>query len=211
MKKLKELSWQQIKELCEEYSKHGGDIPFEVGDIKELTLKDGNTYDIIFIGEEDGQDALVFNFRDIVCLRRMNSENEDGSWEKCYLRKCLNGEFISEWLPDYFAEFLRPLNKKTVTADGEIETTQDKIFLPSEVEVFGKGQYSKAESNFQYEYFKDWHNRIKGKLNTEESEWWWLRSHYIGTSYALAGVAVDGSVDYNYVGSFRGVSPCFAL
>ena len=68
---------------------------------------------------------------------------------------------------------LKFVNKVTSKGNNQpgLETTSDKLFLLSEIEVFGATQYSYAGEGKQYEYYTAGNSTIK-KVNGSAGSWW---------------------------------------
>lgn len=206
------------------YSANADDI-FAIHDKIHITLKNG--YDAVFeiIGKrhdtkENGEkSALTF------CLVDLYGDNENGGkvmnpectnkggFDKSEMRTWLNEDFFN-LLPDEWQKVIAPVVKKT--ADGgsskaKIVETLCKVFLPSEVEVFGKCEYSKKGEGEQYEGFTNWHNRVKGYPDGNYGRYWWVRSPYSGNHASFCVVYDGGSCSGNYASGTGGVAPCFAL
>ena len=85
-----------------------------------------------------------------------------------------------------------------------------KLFLFSEIEIFGSTTYSKAGEGSQYSYFATAANRIKYLSNGSGStNWWWERSPNGSNSYYFCGVDSDGNASLNYANNTYGV--CFGF
>ena len=52
-----------------------------------------------------------------------------------------------------------------------INTTADKLFLLSEIEIFGSVSYSKSGEGTQYDYYKAGNSKVK-KFNGSANNWW---------------------------------------
>ena len=129
------------------------------------------------------------------------------------MREYLNGEFLSI-LPDELASLIVPVEIQTAnggSSNAKIKTTVDKVFLNSEVEVFGKTIYSKSGEGSQLAIFKDWRNRLKSYYGKEWGIWYWLRSPGSGNSANFCSVDNNGSASYNYANYSSGVCPCFNI
>ena len=85
-----------------------------------------------------------------------------------------------------------------------------KLFLFSEIEIFGSTTYSKAGEGSQYSYFATAANRIKYLSNGSGSaNWWWERSPHGSNSNAFCYVNSNGSAGGNYANATSGV--CFGF
>ena len=129
----------------------------------------------------------------------MNEKNTNtGGWEKSKMRNVYMPRFLS-LLPADLRDAIKPVVKLTGTGGGsdDITSTDDKLFLFSQVEVCGDGTYTAYGEGEQYEYFKDAANVVKRRGGSASS--WWLRSPNLG-----------GSANFWFVISSGGVSYCFA-
>ena len=85
-----------------------------------------------------------------------------------------------------------------------------KLFLFSEIEIFGSTTYSKAGEGSQYSYFATAANRIKYLANGSGSaSWWWERSPYGSYSSYFCGVNGGGDAYINGASYASGV--CFGF
>lgn len=79
-----------------------------------------------------------------------------------------------------------------------------KLFLFSEIEIFGSTTYSKAGEGSQYSYFATAANRIKYLSNGSGSAgWWWERSPHGSNSYhfcVVYSVGDAGTSSASYAG-----------
>ena len=107
---------------------------------------------------------------------------------------------------------LKSVNKKTSAGNqsSTINTNAMKLFLFSEIEIFGSISYSKSGEGAQYPYFATAGNRIKHLANgTGSASWWWERSPIASASISFCYVGSGGSASYNYAGDSNGV--CFGF
>lgn len=182
-----------------------------------VELKNGQNFWLDVIGKNHDVDKngnktnFTLCFHDLYIEKEMNRIiTNNGGWRDSELRKWLNEEFF-EQLPDWLQKRIIPVVKKSST-DEEIVETVDKIFIPSKIEVFGETEYSKKGEGEQYEFFKDWHNRIKGLEKDKHSTSYWLRSTRPGSYSSFYGVNSNG--DWYYLSAsitYGGCVPCFAI
>ena len=90
-----------------------------------------------------------------------------------------------------------------------LETTSDKLFLLSEIEVFGATQYSYAGEGKQYEYYTAGNSTIK-KVNGSAYDWW-ERSPYSGNTSHFCIVTNGGNANYYNASYSYGVSFGFCV
>jgi hypothetical protein len=209
-KPFSDMSWEEIKECVQAHSAK----VFELGAKKEITLKDGEKY---FVQVVDRKDGLVIGFVDLFG-RKVDFDNghldmlsDDGepssSYEDSNTNCFLNSEFY-DLLPDDFKE---------VICETEIDAGADlisvNVFIPSEMEVFGKKINATCQEGEQFELYKDWHNRIAGKRENEYGSWYWLRSIIKPTHSTVyfCSVTSNGHADYGNAGDSYYVRPHFKI
>ena len=115
-------------------------------------------------------------------------------------------------LPSDLQAVLKSVNKKTSAGSqsSTINTNSMKLFLFSEIEIFGSTTYSKAGEGSQYSYFATAANRIKYLANGSGSaSWWWERSPKGSGSNDFCSVDSGGGADYDGAYSAGGV--CFGF
>lgn len=221
-KSLDELTFKELSLAAN--STYAKEI-FAIHERRTITLKNG--YNAVFeiIGiehdvREDGKKAgLTFGLVDLYGTnedggRIMNDEcTNAGGFEKSAMFKWLNEDFFA-LLPDEWQEIIVPVVKKTANCGGskaKIVDTTCKVFIPSEVEVFGECHYSKKGEGEQYEGFKNWKDRIKGYHDGDYGRLYWLRSPYSGNSNDFCAVNGGGGYGYSNANGTYGVAPCFAI
>ena len=106
---------------------------------------------------------------------------------------------------------LKFVNKVTSVGNNSsgLETTSDKLFLLSEIEVFGATQYSYAGEGKQYEYYTAGNSTIK-KVNGS-AYYWWERSPYSGSTNGFCSVSISGYAGYDSASNSFGVSFGFCV
>ena len=85
-----------------------------------------------------------------------------------------------------------------------INTTADKLFLLSEIEIFGSVSYSKSGVGTQYDYYKAGNSKVK-KYNGSASYWWERSPNGSGSAY-FCDVVSDGNASYDGASRARGVA-----
>ena len=106
---------------------------------------------------------------------------------------------------------LKFVNKVTSVGNNSsgLETTSDKLFLLSEIEVFGATQYSYAGEGKQYEYYTAGNSTIK-KVNGSANIWW-ERSPFSGGTNFFCYVNANGYAGGNIASYSGGVSFGFCV
>jgi hypothetical protein len=122
-----------------------------------------------------------------------------------------NLQNIYNSLPIEIKAGLRQVNKLTSIGNqlSAINTSQDTLFLLSEVEVFGTTSFSKSGEGTQYEYYAKGASSIK-KVGSSASIWW-LRSPYGSGAAQFCTVIANGSSNYTNVTGLNGVAPAFCF
>ena len=215
----------EVKELQLAANSPNAKEIFAIHDRINITLKNG--YNAVFeiIGiehdiRENGKKAgLTFCLVDLYGTDEkggitMNDEcTNEGGFEKSAMFKWLNEDFFA-LLPDEWQGIIVPVVKKTANSGGsnaEIVDTTCKVFIPSEVEVFGECHHSNKGEGEQYEGFKNWKDRIKGYPDGDSGRWYWLRSPFSGNNNKFYIVGGGGSYDNLNAHFTCGVAPCFAI
>lgn len=177
------------------------DNGYMVGDVIAFTLTDGEEVEALAVKQE--QDGMIFCLVD--CLNQeypMNEEDSNrGGYEATDLRAKLKGEIL-----DRFPADIR--EKMVAFANG------DYLRLPTEKEIFGCNDYSKAEPDDvqQWEPMKQRKNRIafQGK-GTDRWEWYWLQNPHKRYAAYFASVDTSGNADYDGASYADGVRPAFKI
>lgn len=190
---------------------------WSVGDKKTINI-DGTDYQFQIIGfnhdtkTAGGTAGITFQMVDCMnATAQMNSSNTNsGGWTSCAMRtSVLNSIFSS--LPADLQKAIKAVNKLTSAGNqsATINTTSDKLFLLSEVEIFGSTTHSKSGEGSQYAYYKAGNSKVK-KVNGSASGWW-ERSPYGGNSTAFCFVNSSGYADYNNASDSSGVAFGFCI
>lgn len=203
-------TWEQIIAAC-----HNNDVPetWKVADQKSMTIG-GVDYLIDIIGKNhddysdgSGKAPLTFQLHDCYGKQRMNNSNTNiGGWTSCAMRNTHLPAILS-LMPTEVQNGIREVNKLTSAGSqsATINTTADKLFLLSEIEIFGSVSYSKSGEGTQYDYYKAGNSRVK-KFNGSASSWW-ERSPHGSTSTPFCCVYINGgAASYGYASNAYGVA-----
>lgn len=189
-------TWEQIISACQ---KCMVPLSWKVGDQKAMTIG-GTDYliDIIGINHDTytagGTAPLTFQLHDCYGeAKKMNrSSNNSGGWTRCVMRSTHLPAILSK-MPTEVQNGIREVNKLTSAGNqsATINTTADKLFLLSEIEIFGRARYSKSGEGTQYDYYKAGNSKVKKRNGSAYS--WWERSPNV--SYSTYFCLVGGSGD----------------
>ena len=147
----------------------------------------------------------------------MNSSGTNsGGWKSCARRTWCNNVYYNA-LPSAWKSIVKTVNKKSGTGGGSssgTETTQDKIFLASEIEIFGSTTKSVSGEGTQYQFYKNaTANRYKmPKWNSSRVSHVYLeRSPRSGNSTYFCLVNYNGNADSDSASIAYGVAPCLCI
>ena len=219
MSNLESLSWSQVAAI----SKMGSaSTQFHIGDEKTLTVN-GVSYTAVIIGFDHdtpvdiatyGRDKAGITWQLKNCMNNkypMNSSNTNkGGWTSCAMRTSTMATLLSQLASDLKNAIVKV--KKLSSAGDQstaINTTEDSLFLLSEVEIFGSNTYAKAGEGSQYEYYKSGNSRVK-TVNGFASNWW-ERSPQGKSSDGFCIVYESGSAVYAASNNNNGVSFGFCV
>lgn len=101
-----------------------------------------------------------------------SSDSNSGGWENCAMRKTNMATYLSQ-LTSAWQNVVKQVNKLSSAGSKSttIKTTADKLFLLSEVEIFGSTTYSVSGEGSQYAYYKAGNSKVK-KVNGSACSWW---------------------------------------
>ena len=204
--------------LAETYFNIGDEITFTTKDSKEITMQIvGFNHDDLADGS--GKAGITFGMKDLYySTYPMNSSNTNrGGWEDCKMRTDTM-QTMFENLPDELQAVIKTVNKKATygSQSTSIATSQDKLWLYSQVEMFGGSSSGYVNEGTQYEYWVN-HNtnsdRIKNLDNgTDSAATYWLRSPYTSNSTLFRYIDSDGDVTSYFNSNVPGgVCFCFCI
>lgn len=178
--------WEDIIEACE--TRRVPDT-WEIGDSKPA-----GSYEIVIIGKNHdtysdggGTAPLTFQFKNSAGSYRMD-DSSFYSWSGCYARNTAMPAILA-LLPSVIQAGVKNVDKVTQygTVNKYLETTRDKLFLLSEVEVTGATTNSTDGEGSLYEYYAAEANRKKGFV-------WPLRSRYRTQDAHCCSVNMAGTI-----------------
>lgn len=208
-------TWAQIIDAC-----HKDQVPatWAVGNSKTMLIN-GTEYqiDIIGKGHDDyadgsGKAPLTFQLHDCYGEQKnMNSSNTNaGGWTSCAMRST-HLPAILALMPTEVQNGIRAVNKLTSAGSqsSTINTTADKLFLLSEIEIFGKVTYSASGEGTLYDYYKAGNSKVK-KFNDSASNWR-ERSPGVSNSMFFCIVGNNGGAAYGGTSNAFGVAFAFCF
>ena len=204
-------SWADIIAACQ-----SGQVPDTwVADgtcYKDMEIN-GTNYRIDIIGKNHdtyasgGTAPLTFQMHDCYgTTYQMNStETTSGGWTNCAMRSTRLPDILN-LMPAEVKAAIKEVQKKTSAGSqsSSIRTTNDKLFLLSEIEIFGSTTYSFAGEGKQYDYYKAGNSKVKNLNGSAYS--WWERSPRYRPSTAFCRVDSGGYANANPASTSSGVA-----
>ena len=141
----------------------------------------------------------------------MNSSNTNsGGWESCAMRTSNMATYLSQ-LTSAWQSVVKQVNKLSSAGSQSttIKTTADKLFLLSEVEIFGSATYSVSGEGSQYAYYKAGNSKVKNVNGS--AHYWWERSPYASDTTNFCIVNSYGNANYSSASNSYGVAFGFCV
>lgn len=201
--------WSEIIAACQ-----SGNVPasWVVGNYKNMTIN-GKAYRIDIIGKNHdtyaagGTAPLTFQMHDCYDeTKQMNSSNTNsGGWQNSAMRTT-HLPAILNMMPAEVKAAIRDVQKKSSAGNqsSSIQTTNDKLFLLSEIEIFGSTTYSFAGEGKQYDYYKAGNSKVKNLSGS--AYYWWERSPYSSDSTYFCCVHSGGGAGAGSASGSLGVA-----
>lgn len=206
-----DATWEQIIEACQNNA-----VPDTwVADgscYKDMTIN-GKAYRIDIIGKNHdtyaagGTAPLTFQMHDCYTeTKQMNSSNTNrGGWQNSAMRTT-HLPAILNMMPAEVKAAIRDVQKKSSAGSqsSSIQTTNDKLFLLSEIEIFGSTTYSFAGEGKQYAYYQAGNSKVKNRNGG--AHYWWERSPNSSNSTIFCIVDSGGDATWSSAKNSRGVA-----
>ena len=211
-------TWEQIIEACQT-----NNVPdtWEVGDQKAMTIN-GTDYLIDIIGKNhddyadgSGKAPLTFQMHDCYAtqyaINANSSDTNSGGWESCEMRNTTLPKVL-KLMPNTVQTSIRTVTKKASAGDtsSSIKTSHDKLFLLSEIEVFGTLSLSFSGEGTQYAYYAAGNSKIK-TINGSAVSWWERSPSKNNSEYWCRVYAYDSMASHETVYSDQGLSFAFCF
>lgn len=210
-------TWEQIIEAC-----HNNEVPdtWKVADQKPMTIN-GVDYQIDIIGKNhddysdgSGKAPLTFQLHDCYGeTKNMNSSATNSrGWTSCAMRQT-HLPAILALMPTEVQSGIREVNKLTSAGSysANIDTTADKLFLLSEIEVFGSVIRSLSGEGTRYDYYKEGNGIRAVKKQNGNAVYWWERSPNGSDSAHFCCANASGGGYSNYANFAYGVAFAFCF
>lgn len=212
-----ENEWAAIIEAC-----HANEVPDEwVADgtcYKDMLIGDTNyRIDIIGKNHDDladgtGKAPLTFQLHDCYATtyQMNNSNTNSGGWQNSAMR-ATHLPAIMALMPAEVQAGIREVQKKSSAGSqsSSIQTTNDKLFLLSEIEIFGSTTYSLAGEGTQYAYYQAGNSKVK---NRSGSAYHWRERSPRPSSYIdFCGVIRNGGAGAFSASNSYGVAFAFCF
>jgi hypothetical protein len=188
-----------------------------VGNSKAMTIN-GTSYTIDIIGKNHdtytagGTAPLTLQMHDCYGTNyRMNSTGTNvGGYGNTEIHTISLPSILS-LMPSEVISNIQSVNKLTSAGNKSttIETISCKLFLLSEIEIFGRNVYSLAGEGTQYEYYSLGYSEIKKRTNTAII--WHERSPSHNDSVAFGWVTTSGDLSAGTASYACGVSFAFCF
>ena len=204
-------SWATIIKACQEKQ-----VPntWNVGDSCNMTINN-KTYAIDIIGKNhddyadgSGKAPLTFQMHTTYATQYKMNGAEDNScgWKNCLVRTSNAFPALKKVMPAEVVAALKAVTKKTTAggASSAIDTTEDTLFLLSEIEVQGTRTYSYAGEGTQYEYYKTAANRKKNRA-------WYLRSPRLNNTTCFDRTGWSGEADWSVASEVDGIAAAWCF
>ena len=190
---------------------------FTPGDRINVTLTTGEevVFDVAGVNTYSG--CLDFIAHDCLLQTKQHhtSNTNANGWSASDLKKWLNETFLT-YLPDDLQSVItaKPVITSIGSQSTSLQTTECKIWIPTEYELFGKIAYAastEAANHAQYPIFTDNNSRIKHLGANGDPTYWWEASPRVGDSTYFCYVDSSGSAYNAAASSSYGVAPGFRI
>ena len=213
-------TWAEVIAACQ-----ANTVPdsWLVGEQKIMTINDIE-YVVDIIGKNhdsyadgSGKAPLTFQLHDTYKYNKTMhgtgdisvSSNVQG-WKLCDMR-VTNIPTILNLIQSDIKSSIKEVSKITSAGNNSsgLVTTSDKLFLLSEIEIFGGMKYSYEGEGEQYEYYKAGNTAVK--LHGTSAGYWWTRSPMKDSAQGYCAVTSKGAYGGGYSTASQGISFAFCF
>lgn len=208
-KQCERSSWSEVADVIHS---GGAYTLFDIGDTIGFKLKDGTDFSMdVAAMDIYGSNTVVLVASN--CLPNTHSMNprssygDSGGWSNCEMREYLNSDIL-DLFPDDFREIIIP---RTITQkiDGKKYESIDRLWLPSQTEVFQNNKDDADVGDIHFPIFDN--ERVRVKLVGNETQWWWLRTPYYYYGGYVRLVYPTGCLSYSGANDSHGVAPACVI
>jgi hypothetical protein len=191
------------------------DEAFYSGTRLELVLVAKDPY----IGKNGNtQHHMVFQFKNLPLSSVHNSMNSTdtttGGYRDCAMRQWIINQWktalVSAGVPE---SVLFAPNRMVSTGTSTTAVLQDKVYLPTEWEMFGSRSYAATAENDSSQshlpYYDGSTKRLKYYNNSGDSYYYWEASVYSSTDFC--NVSGYATASHTIASNKNGVAPCFCV
>lgn len=201
-----------FEEIAAEIERGNVNAILSVGDSISFQLKNGRNVSVsVAAMNHYCEDSVVFAFDDLYWKHEMNRRDTNrGGWAESDMADYVENEILPQ-LPDELIKIIAPRRIVQKIGGTEYERTS-KLWLPSRTEIFGEHE-SYKECDFgdkQFPLFITEKSRVKA-LEDGTTEWYFLRSPYVGNSAYFWYVDYYSGGASGYASNVGGVCPCFII
>ena len=195
---------------------HNKEVPdtWNVGDRCNMTINN-STYAIDIIGKNhddyadgSGKAPLTFQMHTAYATQyKMNgAESNSCGWVNCLVRTYNAFPKLRQVMPAEVVAAMKAVTKKTSagSASSTIDTTEDTLFLLSEIEVQGTRTFSYPGEGTQYEYYQTAANRKKNRA-------WYLRSPRLNSTTCFDRTGWSGEADWSVASEVDGIAAAWCF
>lgn len=188
---------------------------FSIGKTKQVALTTGEIITLVLVGFNSdalASDPTTFAPYSFHMQNSMNTKQQMelthtnvNGWNGCRMRTTVLPEILLT-LPAELQSVIKTVVKKSSAGNqsSDIVQTNDKLWLASEIEIFGTLTCSKSGEGSQYPYYATSGNRVKMVSNVAAS--WWERSPYAANATSFCVVYTPGTANNGSAGSSNGVA-----
>lgn len=177
----------------------------------------GTDYQVDIIGKShddyydgSGKAPLTFQLHDCYGTGYGMNDTETvvGGWKSSKMRT----EYLPSILalmPESVKNGIREVSKKNAATASSIVTSADKLFLLSEIEIFGSRTISAAGEGTQYSYYTSG-GSTKKAMNSAPALWWQRSQNFAGAG-GFGFVGQQGGTNGGDITNLYGVSFAFCF
>lgn len=209
---LEDYTWDEINRIGE-LGRH--EEYFSIGETKSVTLTTGEVITLILVGfncdplvsNPSAYAPYTFHMQD--CLnttQQMEASNTNvNGWSACKMRT-VTLPAIKLTIPTDLRSIIKTVQKKASAGNQSVNivTSNDDLWLASEIEIFGTLTYSNSGEGSQYPYYATSGNRVKMVSNAAAH--WWERSPHATSAASFCNVSTSGTASYGYASNSLGVA-----